>query len=311
STTSTNLLDTLMPTLRNYDENGLLKLTTDQDEPLTSFDSFMQSLDDEYDVRKRSKNRAVEKKPAETKKPAVEPSTPLTLDGPIQYRDKKLKKKSSPIKKIETQPKKQTVISSSSSDEETEPSNMVYDEDNAWFESDEDEKQRLVDHDEDLYEPKKKKTRILAKDDGDDRQYLTRLKDFYADKKPPSHTINGENDDVEIGKGFWIPSSIWSRLFNYQRAGVKWLWELHDQKCGGIIADEMGLGKTIQIIAYLAAFHYSRVRDPQNSHRGLGPVLIVCPSTLLHQWVHEFHQWWPEFRVAVLHESGSFQGKKG
>ncbi len=46
-------------------------------------------------------------------------------------------------------------------------------------------------------------------------------------------------------------------------------------------------------------------------YRGLGPTLIVCPSTLLHQWVHEFHQWWPEFRVAVLHESGSFQGKKG
>ncbi|CAF3418965.1 unnamed protein product [Rotaria socialis] len=311
STTSTNLLDTLMPTLRNYDENGLLKSTTDQDEPLTSFDSFMQSLDDEYDVRKQSKNKTVKKKPAETKKTTVEPSTPLTLDGPIQYRDKKPKKKSSPIKQKKTQTKKQTVISSSSSDEETEPSNMVYDEDNAWFESDEDEKQRLVDHDEDLYEPKKKKTRTLAKDDGDDRQYLTRLQDFYADKKPPSHTINGENDDVEIGKGFWIPSSIWNRLFNYQRAGVKWLWELHDQKCGGIIADEMGLGKTIQIIAYLAAFHYSRVRDPQNSHRGLGPVLIVCPSTLLHQWVHEFHQWWPEFRVAVLHESGSFQGKKG
>jgi SNF2 family DNA or RNA helicase len=24
---------------------------------------------------------------------------------------------------------------------------------------------------------------------------------------------------------------------------VKWLWELHEQKCGGIFADEMGLGK--------------------------------------------------------------------
>lgn len=24
---------------------------------------------------------------------------------------------------------------------------------------------------------------------------------------------------------------------------MKWLWELHEQKCGGIIADEMGLGK--------------------------------------------------------------------
>ena len=33
------------------------------------------------------------------------------------------------------------------------------------------------------------------------------------------------------------------RFFSYQRAGVKWLWDLHEQKCGGIIADEMGLGK--------------------------------------------------------------------
>jgi DNA excision repair protein ERCC-6 len=32
-------------------------------------------------------------------------------------------------------------------------------------------------------------------------------------------------------------------IISYQRAGVKWLWELHEQKCGGIIADEMGLGK--------------------------------------------------------------------
>ncbi|CAF4505336.1 unnamed protein product, partial [Rotaria sp. Silwood2] len=179
------------------------------------------------------------------------------------------------------------------------------------FESDEDEKQRLADEDDDFYEPKKKKNRSSAKDDGDNQQYLARLRDFYSDQKPPSHTNNGENDDIEIGKGFWIPLSIWNRLFNYQRAGVKWLWELNEQKCGGIIADEMGLGKTIQIIAYLAAFHYSRVRDTQNRYRGLGPVLIVCPSTLLHQWVHEFHEWWPEFRVAVLHESGSFQGKKG
>ena len=43
---------------------------------------------------------------------------------------------------------------------------------------------------------------------------------------------------------------------------------------------------------------------------GLGPVLIVCPVTVLHQWVQEFHRWWPEFRVAVLHETGSYQGFK-
>ena len=43
---------------------------------------------------------------------------------------------------------------------------------------------------------------------------------------------------------------------------------------------------------------------------GLGPVLIVCPATVLHQWVYEFHRWWPPFRVAVLHGSGSHGGSK-
>jgi DNA excision repair protein ERCC-6 len=30
----------------------------------------------------------------------------------------------------------------------------------------------------------------------------------------------------------------------------------------------------------------------------------------MHQWVKEFHTWWPLFRVAVLHDSGSHKGSK-
>ncbi|GIY20294.1 DNA excision repair protein ERCC-6 [Caerostris extrusa] len=47
-----------------------------------------------------------------------------------------------------------------------------------------------------------------------------------------------------------------------------------------------------------------------DSFKGLGPVILVCPATVMHQWVKEFHTWWPYFRVAILHESGSFIGKK-
>ncbi|XP_011353710.1 DNA excision repair protein ERCC-6 isoform X5 [Pteropus vampyrus] len=43
---------------------------------------------------------------------------------------------------------------------------------------------------------------------------------------------------------------------------------------------------------------------------GLGPTIIVCPTTVMHQWVKEFHMWWPPFRVAILHESGSCTRKK-
>lgn len=42
-------------------------------------------------------------------------------------------------------------------------------------------------------------------------------------------------------------ADIYDRLFDYQKTGVKWLWELHTQRAGGIIGDEMGLGKTIQV----------------------------------------------------------------
>lgn len=47
--------------------------------------------------------------------------------------------------------------------------------------------------------------------------------------------------------------------------------------------------------------HYSR-------YRGLGPTIIVTPTTVMFQWVKEFHKWWPLFRVAILHSSGSFTG---
>ena len=59
----------------------------------------------------------------------------------------------------------------------------------------------------------------------------------------------------------------------------------------------MGLGKTIQIIAFLAGLHYSKRLDK--------PVIVVCPATVMKQWVNEFHRWWPPFRVTILHSSGS------
>jgi DNA excision repair protein ERCC-6 len=40
---------------------------------------------------------------------------------------------------------------------------------------------------------------------------------------------------------------------------VQWLWELNQQRCGGIMGDEMGLGKTVQVIAFLAGLKYSKL----------------------------------------------------
>ena len=106
--------------------------------------------------------------------------------------------------------------------------------------------------------------------------------------------------DVRFDGGLTVPGDVWSRLFGYQKTGLKWLWELHCQNAGGIIGDEMGLGKTIQTISFLAALHHSSMLK--------APVIIVCPATVMKQWVREIHGWWPPLRVFVLHSSGSYAG---
>ncbi|KAI9709692.1 MAG: hypothetical protein M1820_003094 [Bogoriella megaspora] len=103
--------------------------------------------------------------------------------------------------------------------------------------------------------------------------------------------------DAEMEGDFRIPGDIYPSLFDYQKTGVQWLWELYSQQVGGIIGDEMGLGKTIQVISFLAGLHYSKKLTK--------PIIIVCPATVMKQWVNEFHRWWPPLRVSILHTSGS------
>ncbi|XP_049854885.1 DNA excision repair protein ERCC-6-like [Schistocerca gregaria] len=152
---------------------------------------------------------------------------------------------------------------------------------------------------------KKRKRSKKEIDDGNADDYMERLKLW--EKTRTEETVRG---DQELEGGYRIPKFLWNKLYNYQKVGVQWLWELNLQRCGGILGDEMGLGKTVQVIAFLAGLAHSKLVARHGGYRGLGPVLIVCPTTVMHQWVREFHTWWPPFRVAVLHESGSFDGRR-
>lgn len=118
--------------------------------------------------------------------------------------------------------------------------------------------------------------------------------------------IDDENDDdgppcVILEGGLKIPEKIFDQLFDYQKVGVQWLWELHCQKAGGIIGDEMGLGKTIQVLSFLGALHFSGMYKPS---------IIVCPVTLLRQWKREANKWYPSFRVEILHDSAQDVGNR-
>nr|XP_033797522.1 DNA excision repair protein ERCC-6 isoform X2 [Geotrypetes seraphini]XP_033797523.1 DNA excision repair protein ERCC-6 isoform X2 [Geotrypetes seraphini]XP_033797524.1 DNA excision repair protein ERCC-6 isoform X2 [Geotrypetes seraphini]XP_033797525.1 DNA excision repair protein ERCC-6 isoform X2 [Geotrypetes seraphini] len=165
-------------------------------------------------------------------------------------------------------------------------------------------------------EDDEKETTGRCKDDGDEDIYKQRLRKWrkrqVKDEEGRQMAEESEESDAEFDEGFKVPSFIWRKLFKYQQTGVRWLWELHCQQAGGILGDEMGLGKTIQIIAFLAGLSYSKIRTRGSNYRyeGLGPSIIVCPTTVMHQWVKEFHTWWPPFRVAVLHETGSYASKK-
>jgi len=58
---------------------------------------------------------------------------------------------------------------------------------------------------------------------------------------------SGEAEDVHFDGGLRVPGSMFDRLFDYQRTGVKWLWELHCQRTGGIIGDEMGARSRLRL----------------------------------------------------------------
>jgi DNA excision repair protein ERCC-6 len=157
-------------------------------------------------------------------------------------------------------------------------------------------------------------------DDGDEKLYKRRLNDWtnrrsrarrarrqelasgdQAEESDPDEDEwfkpSPDYPDQDIDDNLKLPGDIHPSLFGYQKTGVQWLAELYKQHVGGIIGDEMGLGKTVQLIAFIAALHSSKKLKR--------PVIVVCPATLLRQWVSEFHRWWPPLRVSILHSSGS------
>ncbi|KAF5302011.1 hypothetical protein FQA39_LY10481 [Lamprigera yunnana] len=154
-----------------------------------------------------------------------------------------------------------------------------------------------------------KNTLANIKDDGCLKSYKLRLEEYYKtveiDCQEHSDAIK---PDVVVKGVFRISYKTWNNLYSYQQEGVKWLLGLHQQTTGGLLGDEMGLGKTVQVIVFLAAVQNSHYISCHGRYKGLGPTLIVVPATIIYQWVKHFHDWTPEIRVAVLHQSGNFTG---
>ena len=97
------------------------------------------------------------------------------------------------------------------------------------------------------------------------------------------------------------PRGLRADLFPYQARGVQWMWDTVGRTGGVILADEMGLGKTIQIIALLL------MDMPDQS----SPALIICPTSLIANWVREIERFGPSLETNVhrgSHRTGVSSG---
>ena len=97
------------------------------------------------------------------------------------------------------------------------------------------------------------------------------------------------------------PASLAGRLRNYQRDGFGWLASLWELELGGILADDMGLGKTLQALAVIS---HARESEP-----GVGPFLVVAPTSVVSNWAGEAARFAPGLRVEAVTDTLARSGR--
>ena len=97
------------------------------------------------------------------------------------------------------------------------------------------------------------------------------------------------------------PEAFRGELRPYQGRGVGWLAFLERWGLGACLADDMGLGKTIQTIAFL--------QHLQEKGTLTGPILLVCPTSVLGNWEREVKKFGPSLKTLVHHGDKRSKGK--
>ncbi|MCD8501807.1 MAG: DEAD/DEAH box helicase [Bacillaceae bacterium] len=91
-----------------------------------------------------------------------------------------------------------------------------------------------------------------------------------------------------------IPSQLKGTLRPYQHQGFSWLLNMRKLGFGACLADDMGLGKTIQTIAYILAVNEAKLENKI-------PILLICPTSLIGNWEHEFGLFAPHLTIYIHH----------
>lgn len=102
---------------------------------------------------------------------------------------------------------------------------------------------------------------------------------------------NDLGKEEEIG----APAGLKAKLRPYQQRGLNWLYANTIRGLGSCLADDMGLGKTLQVIALML-----KLKEDGWLKKS---ALVICPTTLIGNWVKECKKFAPSLRVAVYHGS--------
>ena len=90
-----------------------------------------------------------------------------------------------------------------------------------------------------------------------------------------------------------LPKNLNGELRPYQQVGLKWLWTNIAKGFGVCMADDMGLGKTIQVISLIL-----KMKEEKKLKK---PVLVICPTTLMGNWMKELQMFAPELDAVIYH----------
>ena len=91
------------------------------------------------------------------------------------------------------------------------------------------------------------------------------------------------------------PKAFKAKLRDYQLTGLSWLNFISEFELGGILADDMGLGKTVQALAHISIEKQNKTIKK--------PYLIICPTSVLPNWVNEIKKFTPSLSILALYGS--------
>lgn len=87
-----------------------------------------------------------------------------------------------------------------------------------------------------------------------------------------------------------VPHGLQAQMRDYQVTGFQWMSRLARAEMGACLADDMGLGKTLQALAVIL------------ERAGLGPTLVVAPTSVCPNWIEEAHRFAPSLRPRLYAE---------